>query len=80
MLRFSLIGTSFISDWLMEGIAHTDGAGATAAAIRAGMHVLIEKPAALDLYVFSRMRDAAAGRGRVLLEVMHPAHMKSKLS
>jgi predicted dehydrogenase len=30
LLRFGVIGTSFISDWFMDEIAHTDGTGVTA--------------------------------------------------
>lgn len=47
----------------------------TVALLRAGKHVLVEKPAAVDAAAFARMRQAACESGRVLMEAMMPAHM-----
>lgn len=44
------------------------------AAIRAGKHVLVEKPATTDAASFARLRDAAADAGVVLLEAMRNAY------
>ncbi len=43
-------------------------------AMKAGLHVLVEKPAALDAAGWSRMRKTAAECGVVCLEAMRPAH------
>ena len=47
----------------------------TVALLRAGKHVLVEKPAAPSLDAFRRMQQAAAESGCVLMEAMMPAHM-----
>ena len=43
--------------------------------LRAGKHVLVEKPAAPTLDAFRRMRQAAQENSRVLMEAMMPMHM-----
>ena len=47
----------------------------TVSLLRAGKHVLVEKPAAPTLDGFLRMRSAALESGCVLMEAMMPSHM-----
>ena len=47
----------------------------TISLLRAGKHVLVEKPAAPTLAGFLRMRKAAEESGCVLMEAMMPAHL-----
>lgn len=44
------------------------------AALRAGKHVLVEKPAALDASAFAELVEAAEASGAVLLEAMRTAY------
>ncbi len=49
-------------------------APAATRAIAHGLHVLVEKPAALDRQLFDRMCEAADRAGVVLMEAMRPLH------
>lgn len=123
-MRFGIIGTNFISDWLLAAMPHADcravavysrtretGEAFAAKhgislvftdmdaflasdafeavyiatpnalhpeqslrALRAGKHVLVEKPAAPSLAAWQEMRKEAEKNGCVIMEAMRPVH------
>ena len=87
MLRFAIIGTGKISHTFMKAALKVPGfkldavyiaspnsshCAQTVFKLEHGKHVLCEKPIASNARELERMRKAADGNGRILLEAMRP--------